>query len=378
MSEKHLSTGRAPNLSGWVSRLTRGKVENETSAIETANTDEEPASRESELRRLYAEVGDFLFSHGLSLTPVNFAVAHDYLTGRNMVIEQAVSARLRDRNPITDDWCEQLFAAIQVTQLTPEGLSEIIEKAETQLTSLAGVITESHQSTLEYQNALISHVDQFESHDSAEKVVLSLIDLTKAMAVRIQEFEGKIRQNQRQTASLRRSLEKARHSADNDHLTGLANRRSFERLMKAECSTAVKTNKALSIAFCDIDHFKKFNDNHGHETGDRVLKLVAELLAGIESGNCHAARHGGEEFVLLFEDLTAEEAKEALDECRINLASRRLVSRTTGQPLGQITFSAGVAKILDYDNPGSALKEADDALYAAKRSGRNQVLIAGG
>jgi diguanylate cyclase len=103
--------------------------------------------------------------------------------------------------------------------------------------------------------------------------------------------------------------------------------------------------------------------------------MIAQVLAKSSNDNCHVSRHGGEEFVLLFRGLTPSEAKARLDAAREDLAARRLRNRETDEPFGQITFSAGVASVVAHPDPREALKAADEALYRAKQSGRNQVLV---
>ena len=115
---------------------------------------------------------------------------------------------------------------------------------------------------------------------------------------------------------------------------------------------------------------------HGHEAGDRILKAVADSLAEITNDCCHVARHGGEEFVMLFEGVTVDGAWELLDEARLRLASRRFINRRNDKPFGLVTFSGGVADVFKYPNVRAALKAADDALYRAKHDGRNQIAVA--
>src|SRR3546814_10453846 len=90
-----------------------------------------------------------------------------------------------------------------------------------------------------------------------------------------------------------RSLEQARREAEIDHMTGLPNRRAFETVLEREYRDARASFDPLTVAFCDIDHFKRINDTHGHDAGDRVIRLIAEMLATISDDNCHVARHGG-------------------------------------------------------------------------------------
>src|SRR3546814_7739934 len=106
--------------------------------------------------------------------------------------------------------------------------------------------------------------------------------------------------------ALRRSLERAKRDAELDYLTGLPNRRAFELLLDRHHKEARAALEPLSVAFCDIDEFKKVNDLHGHEAGDRVIKAIADTLARISNDHCHVARHGGEEVVMRSEEHTSE------------------------------------------------------------------------
>lgn len=161
-----------------------------------------------------------------------------------------------------------------------------------------------------------------------------------------------------------------------DPLTGLLNRRAFFDA-DAHVREASDPERHCALLFIDIDHFKRINDTHGHAAGDRVLKVVAETLSRISDARCHVARHGGEEFAILFRALSPQKAWHRLDHAREELAERRLVNRATDMAFGRITFSGGIADVFAYANKGDALRAADDALYAAKQAGRNQILLAG-
>ena len=172
------------------------------------------------------------------------------------------------------------------------------------------------------------------------------------------------------------SRSRAQRDAEVDHLTGLPNRRAFEAVLDRHYREAMTTIDSLIVAICDIDHFKLVNGNHGHETGDRVIKAVAETLNRLGNNKCHVARHGGEEFVLLFRGVTKAQAREKLDAVRENFSQRRFVNRKTDDPIGQVTFSGGVADVFAYTTPGEALRAAHEARYLAKEQGRNAVMAA--
>jgi diguanylate cyclase len=255
-------------------------------------------------------------------------------------------------------------------------MDELVEKFEKTLGLFVANAQSARSSTSEYKDQLAQHASDLEAGQEPRELVAALTTLTKAMAERTHSIEEEMRRTEGEAKSLRKSLARARREAEVDHLTGLPNRRAFEGLLEAAHAAALAASRPLTVAFCDIDHFKKVNDTHGHEAGDRILRAVADSLREISNDRCHVARHGGEEFVMLFEGLTVEAAWELLDETRVKLASRRFINRRTDKPFGQVTFSGGVADVLKYPNVRAALKAADDALYRAKHDGRDQVAVA--
>jgi diguanylate cyclase len=235
---------------------------------------------------------------------------------------------------------------------------------------------DAQSATSEYNTALEEQVGEIERVGGTGAVISELATIAKLMLNRTQEIERKINVSEKETRALQKNLEDARREAELDHLTGLPNRRAFEAVLKSEHEKATINQESLCVAFCDLDHFKRINDTHGHEAGDRVLRNTAQTLAKISNDRCHIARHGGEEFVVLFRGKSLDEAFAELDDTREQMSQRRMVNRKTDRPFGMITFSAGIADVSCYENPREALKAADDALYAAKNNGRNQIVRA--
>jgi diguanylate cyclase len=125
---------------------------------------------------------------------------------------------------------------------------------------------------------------------------------------------------------------------------------------------------------CDIDHFKRFNDTWGHQTGDQVLRLVANCLSENVKGRDTAARYGGEEFVVILRQTALDGAAKLADQIRGNVENKKLVKKSTGDILGTITISIGVAQLRADDTPELLIQRADRALYRAKNTGRNRVV----
>ncbi|MCE7796074.1 GGDEF domain-containing protein [Sphingobium sufflavum] len=333
--------------------------------------------REVDRRRaLYDDIGQFLFSHDLDLTPLNFGLAHDYITGNDLQIEKAVRAILQDRGTLTNGLAENIIAQQRVDEITADGLAEMLDQVEANVEALSVIADQSTSSAKDYGAALQREASELASDASGGDVIAKLVAVTRTMIEHTREVESKLRDGQKQTRLLQKNLETARKAAEQDHLTGLPNRRAFETVLREETQVAREQNETLSVAFCDIDHFKTINDTHGHDAGDRVLKFVAGLLARVSDDRCHVARHGGEEFVMLFRGKTVAEACVVVDEARQDMSERNLVDRKTGERMEQVTFSGGVADVFGYPEPRDALKAADRALYLAKEHGRNRVYIA--
>lgn len=369
--------GLTDRLARWARGLSGKPEEDEDSEPEQRPRAGTASSREVNRRRqLYEDIGSFLFAHDLDLTPINFSVALDYLTGANIGVEKAIKAVLMERGKITNGWIESVAAEQRADEVTAESLANMLDKVEENLTQFTGLMHESRNSAKDYGAALQEQAKGLSEGGESEPVLARLVGLTRSMVEKTRQVETQLRENQKQTKALKSSLETARRAAEHDHLTGLPNRRAFEGVLREEVKLAQDQGEMLSVAFCDIDHFKNVNDTHGHDTGDRVLKFVAGLLTKASNDRCHVARHGGEEFVMLFRGKSAAEACEAVDSVREDLATRSLVNRTNGERMERISFSAGVANVLAFEDPRGALKAADRALYLAKEHGRNRVYLA--
>jgi diguanylate cyclase len=124
----------------------------------------------------------------------------------------------------------------------------------------------------------------------------------------------------------------------------------------------------------DIDHFKSFNDHYGHQTGDQVLRLVALSVKQNVKGRDVAARYGGEEFVVALPSTSLQSAITVADQIRRAVMTKELMKRSSGERLGRVTISIGVAVMRPSDTPQLLIERADMCLYAAKRHGRNRVI----
>ena len=201
-------------------------------------------------------------------------------------------------------------------------------------------------------------------------MVLIVLSGSIALNLRIQRIRAKLQQ---QREALAQALEVNRELATRDELTGLLNRRAMLDLMALEHRRSLRSGRPLLLAQLDIDHFKPINDQHGHATGDRALQAFAGTVRASVRDTDVLARWGGEEFVLMLTDTSADQARGLLE--RIRQAVQALEIAHSAGSL-QLTVSIGLAQHLPGDTVEHTLERADQALYRAKALGRNRVVVA--
>jgi diguanylate cyclase len=365
--------GGAGRVSHWMARPDAGQGAAASDADVAFDVED---ARRTQAQLLFEEIGTFLFANGLDLSATNFMCAHDYLTHADHRLERAIQEIFASRTPLSNGWVETFYAASTTSALRPEAIASTTEQVAVVLTQCLELVERSRGNANVYSDALQAEADRLTSVE-ALPAVERLIGLTQAMLDQTRDIQEELRHRSIETTQLRTTLQSAQREAHVDHLTKLPNRRDFDARLKQVAEASAREGRPATIALCDIDHFKAINDAHGHDTGDRVLMLVASALqAGAvlgAGGKFYVARFGGEEFAMIFEDCEAAAAGAIVDTLRRDLAARRLINQVTRAAIGHVTFSAGIAPLDPEDGGAASLKRADTALYSAKQGGRNRV-----
>jgi diguanylate cyclase len=309
-------------------------------------------------------------------TPDNFELFYALAAGENPGLIQAMGGMVTAKQPFTAEILSDLrmryqsgARAARAMDTVSTGMSQTIDTVLGKLEAVARQ-TEAYSNTL---SAASGHLDASQSPAAMRKLVEELIGATRAMESRTKELEGELQKSSEQVSELRGKLADVRKESLTDPLTGIANRKAFDAAMEAAMQGLAEGDK-ISLMMCDIDHFKKFNDSWGHQTGDQVLRLVANCLSDNVKGRDTAARYGGEEFGVILRGTSLEDATHVADQIRLSVQGRKLVKKSTGDVLGTITISLGVAQFAPGDSIEAVIRRADACLYGAKKLGRNTVM----
>jgi diguanylate cyclase len=320
---------------------------------------------------------DTMATHGMLPTPRNFEVWFSYYLKEKPRLNERINrleSRSRRLTPeVMDSLYEDFFAA-------PAELGFVADKSR-QLRALAvGLVdrlTADQGTITNYSAILDAATSVLETTPAAQQTATTIRALRRATdgaGERMSALEQLFAASVVRINQLTEDLARTEKEASCDPLTGLANRRGFEMALSRDAAQAASDRFALALLLLDIDHFKDFNDTHGHVMGDRLLQFVAQLLTRNIKGRDTAARYGGEEFAVILVQAGASAAAKVANQIRVLLSAKPLAHRSKDQVLGVVTCSIGVAVFRPGEDLTDFIDRADRALYEAKNTGRNRVV----
>jgi diguanylate cyclase len=308
--------------------------------------------------------------------PNNFAVWYNYFSGIFPELNKALDVLLVNNDRVTESYITHVYRTFCGIPSETIPLHIMAEKMAGELSILLASVQKAGTGAVRYGKTLEHASGQIgrEQHvDGLRDLIGRLLLETRSMIDQSREVEKKLKQSGTRIRELTEELEAARREAMTDALTGLANRKVFDTILRQASMESVETGEPLSLLFIDVDHFKNFNDTHGHQVGDQVLKLLALMLNKNIRGQDTAARYGGEEFALILPQTALSGATQVATKICEQVAAKVVVQRSTGGKLGQITVSIGVATLTAGESVNQFVARADRALYLAKERGRNGV-----
>ncbi len=327
------------------------------------------------------EAMDRLHRDGLSPAPHVYELWYVFYSNVNVELKKEMTERIKSApgGKLSEDDCRSLYEKFLSDKRHQEMFQKAGDQIHSTLQDVSGLMHNVRTATSEYSGTLESVSNKLtsaKSSDDLQKIMKSVVNDTTKMMEQNRKLEEQLDKSARAMDELKKDLDRVRREAMTDGLTGLANRKSFDEQIARLVNETMRDGKTFTLLLADIDHFKSFNDNFGHQVGDQVLRLVARTLVDGVKGRDIAARYGGEEFAIILPDTNIEAGVYVGDSLRKALANKDVVNRSTGEQLSKITMSVGVAQYYANESIESLIGRADAALYTAKHNGRNQVASA--
>jgi len=311
-------------------------------------------------------------------------------TGELLAEDQWISIRVSKlRETISKPLDQRVIAQAEhyleeITQrqeIIGRSLSEAKVTLKQMVTSLISNIEELTDTTDEYQNRLEQYSEKISNTDDIKEfnqLLVLIMEETSQMQKSTLNYRNdflaaraEVGLAQNKINQLETELHEMGEKVHEDHLTGILNRRGLDNAFERETSRSVRHQVPLCYALLDIDNFKLLNDTHGHKVGDDALVYLVESVKDTTRPEDIVSRYGGEEFVILLPNTDLEEAVHILSRIRRNLTKKFFLNENKRL---LITFSAGVAQFRPGESQESIFKRADEALYRAKKGGKNQIL----
>jgi diguanylate cyclase len=315
--------------------------------------------------------------------PRNFTLLYSYYSDRSPALRREIDQALAAGKPLTSELLVTLYDKHFGIDFETQVIRDASETIESTLNKLLQYMDEATHHSRGYDQALREFSGRIDAEalktggiEALRAAVITILAETQKMQENTHKLEERFSATHSKIGELRESLDQMRQEALTDSLTGIPNRKCFDMKLRELMAVANADPKPLALIMVDIDHFKKFNDNYGHQIGDQVLKLVARTLTDCVRGQDVAARYGGEEFAIILPSTNLDGAYVVAENIRTNVAAKKITRKSTGDSLGHITLSLGIAMFRRGEEATQFVTRADEGLYIAKGAGRNRTMSA--
>ena len=310
-------------------------------------------------------------------SPRNFEIWYAYATGHHPSLNQKINQTLKQNGALSEADLDQIYEEFFAATRLSERIDSVGSKVKDEIEQVMAMIDAAVGSATHYTESL-AHATQSlgatKDRDGLRSIVETLVLATRDMEENNSRLEQSLKASKQEINQLQINLEAVRNESLTDPLTSLANRKYFDQALDKFIAQSIASGEPMALLLTDIDHFKAFNDTFGHLTGDQVLRLVALAVKQNVKGQDITARYGGEEFAIILPATTLRAAITVADHIRRAVMTKELMKRSTGEHLGRVTVSIGVAVLRKGETAQSLIERADSCLYTAKRCGRNRVM----
>jgi diguanylate cyclase len=313
----------------------------------------------------------------LPADPQSYELWYAYAAGHNQKLRDEIDHVLQQQGRLSESDLGRLYAQyISPTRSTGD-FERVARRLADEVGQVTRMISAAVTSVERYDEQLsegTAAANSATSEADLKRVVEDLLSATKSMARENDSLKEELETSRVRSEKLTHEIEAVRIESLTDALTQVGNRLHFDDTLARAIVRAGENDVPLTLLFVDIDHFKKVNDQFGHQMGDDVLRLVAaRLKSSVRDGEI--ARYGGEEFAVILYNKSIQIGKLIAERIRVSIESAEMRVRSTGASIGRVTVSIGVAELKPRLTAADIIQSADEALYAAKRKGRNCVVL---
>ncbi|MCB2097287.1 MAG: GGDEF domain-containing protein [Parvularculaceae bacterium] len=314
----------------------------------------------------------------LAASPRNLELWLLFVEGRTPALARDIQRLTQEDGTFKQTDADALYDAHVVRQGLSRDIVDLIQRFEDEMGRVADAVETTEASASGNSEKLRFLTLELKRSASDNPAIGALMDGVLSVAKSVREANERLEQQLARSSdevdTLRRNIENIQQEAMLDPLTGVKNRKTFDLEIDRLVRGAKDTGEPVALIMADVDHFKSFNDKWGHQTGDHVLRLVADVMNANVKGQDVLARYGGEEFAVILPGTSLQNAVMLANRIRTAVESRRLKKRRTDEDLGVITLSMGAATLAWDDTIDTFIERADKCLYIAKKRGRNLVV----
>ena len=321
-------------------------------------------------RDLLSQLTDLMLRHDIDVTADNCSFFLDVISGKNGAAYVDLKAIESEGRTVNQDW---------IRSFTRKESDEL-NKVMTNLEAINKIYSSQMKKTISENNSYQKNISTFQKEldkaDSENDNLLGiLLDATEKMVVASNHFSTELDVQLTKSKAMESDLAFMKKELNTDYLTEIYNRKYIDNFLEDNFQSYKEQGKSIHIAFCDVDDFKFINDNFGHEIGDRVLKCVGRKINDSMKTNSFVGRYGGDEFIIVFENMKKNEVSNIVSKFTKEIVEKNFRIKDDDRNLGRISLSLGVCEATQYDNVAEAIVKCDNALYVAKKNGKNRVVF---
>ena len=319
---------------------------------------------------------EYIEKYRASPDPKTYSVWYTYVAATDPALVDRVDHILSTKERLSPEDIEAIHEQMIASHPSETAQHKVGEAMEKEINDVLQMVQQSVRSSDDFHaslNAIGNTLPNEVSGEGLNVVLTKLVSENRRMAAKTLELRKGLAESQKQITTLNTALEEIQVQHMRDPLTGIANRRAFDKRLSEQIELVNRGGPSFCLAMADIDKFKKINDEHGHQAGDLVLKSFAHMVTQNIKGQDMVARIGGEEFAIILPQTDIVAGYNLLVKLKHNIKSTHLSVGENGEKVSGVTSSFGIARYEPGMTVGEIMKAADTYLYEAKNAGRDRV-----